>query len=78
MEEDFVNDHESEGEEHDLGDEGPPTIDPYEVLGLEPQATADDVKKAYRKMALKCHPGTPRHQIFGSSLTDSYRQGCVR
>lgn len=58
MEEDFPNDHDSEGEEHDLGDEGPPTIDPYEVLGLESQATADDVKKAYRKMALKCHPGT--------------------
>ncbi|EMD93626.1 hypothetical protein COCC4DRAFT_164347 [Bipolaris maydis ATCC 48331] len=56
MEEDFPNDHDSEGEEHDLGDEGPPTIDPYEVLGLESQATADDVKKAYRKMALKCHP----------------------
>ncbi|TQV98171.1 chaperone protein dnaJ 6 [Cordyceps javanica] len=34
----------------------PPSIDPYEVLGLERTATADDVKKAYRKAALKHHP----------------------
>ena len=35
----------------------PPSVDPYEVLGLERTATADDVKKAYRKAALKHHPG---------------------
>ena len=59
VEDDFVNNEESEGEENDIGeDDGPPTIDPYEVLGLETDATADDVKKAYRKLALKCHPGT--------------------
>jgi len=59
IEDDFVNDEESEGEDNDIGEEdGPPTIDPYEVLGLETDATADDVKKAYRKLALKCHPGT--------------------
>ncbi|KIL89569.1 DnaJ like subfamily c member 9 [Fusarium avenaceum] len=34
----------------------PPTIDPYEVLGLERTATADQVKQAYRKAALKHHP----------------------
>ncbi|KAF2830806.1 DnaJ-domain-containing protein [Ophiobolus disseminans] len=46
-----------EEEEDDIEeDEGPPTIDPYEVLGLEAEATADDVKKAYRKLALKHHP----------------------
>ncbi|KAJ4408338.1 hypothetical protein N0V91_003342 [Didymella pomorum] len=45
-------DDEEIGEEED----GPPTINPYEVLGLEREATADDVKKAYRKMALKHHP----------------------
>jgi hypothetical protein len=55
----FFNDEEEE--EEDIGAEaenGPPTIDPYEVLGLETEATADDVKKAYRKLALKHHPGT--------------------
>lgn len=35
----------------------PPVVDPYEVLGLEKTATEDDVKKAYRKAALKSHPG---------------------
>uniref|UniRef100_A0A7N0TCL3 J domain-containing protein n=1 Tax=Kalanchoe fedtschenkoi TaxID=63787 RepID=A0A7N0TCL3_KALFE len=29
---------------------------PYQVLGLSPSATPDDIKRAYRKMALKYHP----------------------
>lgn len=46
-------------EEEESDDENsPPTIDPYEVLSLVTEATADDVKKAYRNMALKHHPGT--------------------
>ncbi|KAJ4295138.1 hypothetical protein N0V90_007148 [Kalmusia sp. IMI 367209] len=47
---------EEEEEDADLEADGPPSIDPYAVLGLEKEATADDVKKAYRKMALKHHP----------------------
>lgn len=30
--------------------------DPYRVLGIESTASDDDVKKAYRRMALKYHP----------------------
>lgn len=56
-EDDFVNDEEEEEEEDIDEQDGPPSINPYEVLGLEPEATADDVKKAYRKLALKHHPG---------------------
>ena len=29
---------------------------PYEVLGIPPTATDDEVKKAYRRMAMKYHP----------------------
>lgn len=45
-------------DEEDLFDEEPPVIDPYAVLGLSKDATADDIKTAYRKTALKQHPGT--------------------
>ncbi|KAI0391744.1 DnaJ domain-containing protein [Xylariaceae sp. FL0594] len=40
----------------DLLEGEPPTINPYEVLGLARTATTDQVKSAYRKLALKNHP----------------------
>ncbi|POR35193.1 DnaJ subfamily C member 9 [Tolypocladium paradoxum] len=40
----------------DVVDDEPPAIEAYEVLGLERTATADQVKSAYRKAALKNHP----------------------
>ena len=30
--------------------------DPYKVLGVSPDATQDEIKKAYRQMAKKYHP----------------------
>ncbi|KAF2214051.1 hypothetical protein CERZMDRAFT_96077 [Cercospora zeae-maydis SCOH1-5] len=34
----------------------PTSINPYHVLDLPVDASADDIKKAYRRAALKCHP----------------------
>ena len=31
-------------------------VDPYKVLGLDSDASADDIKKAYRQMARRYHP----------------------
>ncbi|EFQ99293.1 chaperone dnaJ 6 [Nannizzia gypsea CBS 118893] len=36
--------------------EEPPCINPYEVLGVAEQASADEIKSAYRKKALRHHP----------------------
>lgn len=44
----------------DLNGEPPTSIDPYKVLAVAEDATEDDVKKAYRKAALRHHPG-PHH-----------------
>ena len=40
--------------------------DPYKVLGISPNATDDEVKEAYRKMAKKYHPDN----YAGSPLSD--------
>lgn len=48
-------------EEEILIDEEPPAVNPYEILGIDDEATGEQVKSAYRKQALKHHPGTTPH-----------------
>ncbi|EPE08970.1 hypothetical protein F503_04557 [Ophiostoma piceae UAMH 11346] len=51
-------DYDHSDHEEDLLDAGEPpaTIDPYAVLGIDRAATADQVRSAYRKAALRSHP----------------------
>ena len=44
------------GDDAAKGEEEDDEIDPYAVLGLSASATAEEVKAAFRKLALKTHP----------------------
>jgi hypothetical protein len=51
-------DSDSDADLRPLETEELPKVEPYKVLGIEKTATADEIKLAYRKAALKNHPGT--------------------
>jgi DnaJ like chaperone protein len=46
----------------------PETDSSYKILEIEPSVSNDDVKKAYRKMAMKYHPDKVSH------LGDDFRK----
>src|SRR6202047_5326818 len=48
----------------------------YELLGVQRDAAADDIKKAYRKMAMQCHPdrnpGNKKAEQTFKDLNEAY------
>ncbi|KAI5357095.1 Putative DnaJ domain, Chaperone J-domain superfamily [Septoria linicola] len=52
-----LSDEEESEEQHEVeAGEAPTSINPYHILDLPVDASSDDIKKAYRKAALKSHP----------------------
>src|SRR5271165_5149800 len=49
---------------------------PYQVLGVKPEATADEIRKAYRKLAKQLHPdlnpGKPEAEARFKSVSTAY------
>jgi preprotein translocase subunit Sec63 len=55
----------------DLQDDIPNNINPYKVLEIEKSATPDQIKTAYRKLALKHHPGMLLFTTINSPFTNT-------
>lgn len=49
--------------------------DYYKILGVNKNASEDEIKKAYRKRALMHHPGTPAAPVC--PVQPALRQKCV-
>lgn len=41
--------------------------DPYEILGLTPEASADEIREAYRKLAQQWHPDKHPDDVAGAT-----------
>ncbi len=62
----------------DLSENPPTEINPYEVLEIETTATPSNVKSAYKKLALRHHPGIPNLSLRATSSLHPLRQSPSR
>lgn len=55
-------------------------MDPYKILGVSPDATDEEVKKAYKQLSKKYHPdaniNNPNNGFLGRFKTDSGSVHC--
>jgi len=61
----------------------PAEASPYQVLGVGPEASLEDIRRAYRQAALRCHPdncaGDPGEAVRRfHQVTAAYREACRR
>ena len=47
---------------------------PYEVLGISPSATDDEVKKAYRELSRKYHPDSYANNPLADLAEEKFKQ----
>ena len=51
--------------------------DPYKVLGISPDASDDEIKKAYRDLTKKYHPDlNPGDPNAAQKMNDVWHYGC--
>jgi len=49
----------------------------YDLLGVKPTASVDDIKKSYRKLALKYHPDKNPNEEDKVRLSSSFIYMCI-
>ena len=49
-------------------------MDPYKVLGVSPDATDDEVKQAYRKLAKKYHPDRYQNSPLADEASEKMKE----
>ena len=52
----------------------PIPIDPYQVLGVSKDAVTSDIRSAYKKLVLKCHPDKIQDESQRSQGQDEFHQ----